>query len=926
MPPDATPSPLSVGAVIQLRRRLWRVDQVGDLTFSATPLDGRDLRRWTFHRDFERPTPARVDDPRPDQLGQDPAAQDLYLRALRLRMIHAGAPFLGLQRSRATPQPYQLVPLLMALQLDRVRLLIGDDVGVGKTIEAGLILAELLARGQASRVLVVVPAALRDQWQDTLDRFFHVDAEIIRGETRAALERRLLPGQSPWSAFPVIITSLDYAKLHRAELLHHRWDLAIFDEAHLCARPHVGDRQSEPDMMRWQFLRELAPKVRHLLLLSATPHNGYPEPWASLISTLDPALVRGDHMVNREAARDHIVQRRRRDLERWYGAEPPFPRPDKPREEIIELSKAEQTLMSALRSYTRLLQEQRTPGAPWLALHLERRLLSSPDAFLKTISRRLEGGAFADGSATPRRNREAEDTILDLDTETDDEERYAHLDTLPIGIPNEREILEQLKTLAAAIRVTDDGKLQHLLRLLPSLLFRHSSAARRVLIFTRYKDTVIWLKDALERHAKKKGKDGKPNQLASLKVVAITGELPHVARKERYREFQQADLAVCVATDCISEGLDLQRGCAELVHYELPWNPNRLEQRNGRINRYGQTEKSVGFSMLVRHDPLDVAVLEGIIRKTEQIRRDHGFCPALFSGSSDLRKLILNFGRQSRQLSLFDRQTFPDLIDQGRLERIRDESFYGQEAVRLPDIERALTETYARVGNSVEISTFVSRALAILGIPQRDLGDGRLEIEVAGTALKDLAPSAGGALIGTFSAEVGLRDPDLPVFTLAHPLLRRLVEEVLGQRGERQAGRFAARGCAEVDEFVAVVHLLVRFVAATAPPTLMEELIPVLVPVYGDAPPAGDPERLMRTVARPILHQYSELTEAAVELLANPLLSSLTHAAVQARMQDLRHRQDSVSGLGARWGEGAARVEVASVDRVAITLLVPAGG
>ena len=135
----------------------------------------------------------------------DPAKQDLLLRAYRLSLIHGSAPFLGLQRSRAIPEPFQLVPLLMSLDMPAVRLLIGDDVGVGKSIQAGLIVSELMARGAAERLLVVVPAALREQWQETLDRFFHLDAVIMAGHTRPALERQLLPGQSPWDAYPVIV-------------------------------------------------------------------------------------------------------------------------------------------------------------------------------------------------------------------------------------------------------------------------------------------------------------------------------------------------------------------------------------------------------------------------------------------------------------------------------------------------------------------------------------------------------------------------------------------------------------------------------------------------------------------------------------------------------------------------------------------------
>ena len=331
---------LRVGAVIRLRGRLWRVDRIEEHDFAATPLDGPDTARVRFHRKFEGPLAESAALPPldPHQLG-DPADQDLYLRSLRMEMIHAGAPFLGLQRSRATPESYQLVPLLMALGMERVRLLIGDDVGVGKTIEAGLVLAELVARGLVERALIVVPAALRDQWQDTLKRFFHIDAVVIRGETRPALERTLMPGQSPWRAFPFVITSVDYAKARRGEILQHGWDFVIFDEVHLCARPHAMPGQAEPEMQRWELLRDVAAsaKVRHLLLLSATPHNGHSDSWASLVESLDPTLVSGGRVV-RELAKGHIVQRRRKDIAEWYGAKAPFPERITREAEVIPLS------------------------------------------------------------------------------------------------------------------------------------------------------------------------------------------------------------------------------------------------------------------------------------------------------------------------------------------------------------------------------------------------------------------------------------------------------------------------------------------------------------------------------------------------------------------------------------------------------------
>lgn len=728
---------LRVGAVIRLRGRLWRVDRVDEHEFAATPLDGPDTARLRFHRKFEGPLAESAALPPldPHQLG-DPADQDLYLRSLRMEMIHAGAPFLGLQRSRATPETYQLVPLLMALGMERVRLLIGDDVGVGKTIEAGLILAELVARGLVERALVVVPAALRDQWQDTLKRFFHIDAIIIRGETRPALERTLMPGQSPWRAFPFVITSVDYAKARRGEILAHPWDLVIFDEVHLCARPHVLSGQAEPEMQRWELLRDVATssRVRHLLLLSATPHNGHSDSWASLIESLDESLVSCGRVV-RERAQRHIVQRRRKDLHAWYGVKAPFPdRPPRPAE-VIPLGKAEAKMLADLRRLTDYLESTGNIGK-WVALHLLRRALSAPKSLQISLERRLKA-LDAPKKVSRDLESEAQYVLLDMDGERSDEERSSRLDVAGAETTKERALIEAAIGSARKVSARYDGKLQRLIHLIPLRAAWHPNA-QRVLVFTRYKDTLDYLAVEIAKEAKKRD-----SALHGFKVVTIDGELSQAARRDRYREFQGATKAVCIATDCISEGLDLQRGCAELMHYELPWNPNRLEQRNGRLDRYGQPEPSVGITTLVREDPLDATILEVIVRRAQQIRDDYGFCPAFLSSSGELKTLIAEYGQRRSQGELFDSNPQAQPWDQERLDRVRDDSFYGQAHVQLPQVQEALASTYASVGNPREVEAFVRSALARLHATVEERPGQRVRANLAGTSLEDLGDADG---------------------------------------------------------------------------------------------------------------------------------------------------------------------------------------
>ncbi len=915
---------VAVGSVIRLRNRVWRVDRVEEDEFAATPLDGRDTRRWRFLRSLEEANAesGSVPPPSADSLG-DPATQDLYLRAYRLGLIHGSAPFLGLQRSRAIPEPYQLVPLLMSLDMARVRLLIGDDVGIGKSIEAGLIVSELLARGAAERLLVVVPASLREQWQETLQRFFHLDATIISGSTRPALERQLLPGQSPWETFPVVISSIDYLKRRIGEVLSYRWDIVLCDEAHIAARPHQGAYGSPADMERWEFLKAVgqSERVRHLLLLSATPHPGYTDRFASLLEAIEPAAVHANGQIDREVATRHVVQRRRKDIEAWYGSSAPFPT-RAPAEQIIALTRAEDALFTALRAYCdRLSGGQRAVVSQWVALHLQRRALSSPAAIRESLRRRSEATARqaerkSEHTSTP--DVEAEAAVLDEDSFADlsDEDRWERMDTSAVA-EAEAEELRGLIALAKSLTSARDGKLVYLKKLLPNILARHSEAPR-ALVFTRYTDTLDYLAKELEKEAKREG------PLQGLSVFRIDGTMNQVDRRRVYREFESTPRAVCIATDCISEGLDLQTACAELVHYELPWNPNRLEQRNGRLDRYGQPEPEVGILTLVRDYDLDIAILNVLVRKAERIRADHGFCPAIFSSPSDLKRLIRRYGYAGQlELPLYDESPVedePDPFESEQVQRIMDESFYGQADVRLHSVEEALRQTHDAVGSPEEVRSFVLSALnaAHASVTQVD-GDVH-EVDLRGSALVD----AGEVVRATFSPILAREDPNLECLSIAHPLVRRLIEFVQRRAQGIEAGRVAARGSDQVREVTAVFHILARYVTASDPPVLMEELIPLATHPFSNSPVVEDPLALIRSDPSPTAHAEAALRKMAEDALSDARLDAQVREAVEARRQLLEARQRDIGDVSGEWARGMERVSIASVDILSITLVVPA--
>lgn len=324
------PSP-TVGSLVHARGRDWIVlasphpDVLRLRPLTGTeedavglflPLEGAEVRPATF----APPDPTRAGD----------ATGGLLLRdAARLSICNGAAPFRSLGRVAVRPRPYQFVPLIMALRLDPVRLLVADDVGVGKTIEAAMIARELLDRGLARRLAVVCPPHLCEQWQAELRDKFALDASIIQPASIGRLERALPRRDISVYQWGHLIVSVDYVKSdrNRAPFLLHAPDLVIVDEAHIAARPPVHGERGQHQ--RYELARALAnDRQRHLILVTATPHSGIEESFRSLLGFLKPELDTSGYdpsPLDKKALVPHLVQRRRSDLERWLGTETPFP-------------------------------------------------------------------------------------------------------------------------------------------------------------------------------------------------------------------------------------------------------------------------------------------------------------------------------------------------------------------------------------------------------------------------------------------------------------------------------------------------------------------------------------------------------------------------------------------------------------------------
>jgi superfamily II DNA or RNA helicase len=588
----------------------------------------------------------------------DPPAQlEAFLDAVRWGAI-ASADARSLQapfRAGIAIEEYQLEPVVRALRMPRVNLLIADDVGLGKTIEAGMVAQELLLRHRARTILIVCPASLCLQWQTQMHEKFGLEFRIVDSDLLRWLRRTRGLHANPWAHFPRLITSIDWLKRERPMALlretlpagpptyPRRFDLLIVDEVHGAAP--TGAVRYAIDSQRTRALRTLAPHCEHRLFLSATPHNGYTESFTALLELLDPQRFARGVPAEPAQIRQVMVRRLKSDLPpRWDGT-PAFPK-RVIRELEVEYPDEERRAHRLLQEYAAMRGRHAAAAGPehrlatdFVLTLLKKRLFSSPAAFARTLDehlKTLEGRRRALGRPTAPVLRRAIETV---------EEEYANDDAYGEAVGDalstaaaafapltleERAHLAGLGEWAQRARGRPDAKTRTLLGFLDETVRPGGRwSDERVIVFTEYRDTQTWLQDLMASHG-----------LGGQRLRLLYGGMePEVREDIKQRFLASPDLdpvRILLATDAASEGIDLHHHCHRLVHYEIPWNPNRLEQRNGRIDRHGQPALEVLVHHFVdaawRHaDPDDPGSLSGdlsflyaAVRKVEQIREDLG--------------------------------------------------------------------------------------------------------------------------------------------------------------------------------------------------------------------------------------------------------------------------------------------------------------
>ncbi|MGW5289715.1 DISARM system SNF2-like helicase DrmD [Rhodococcus pyridinivorans] len=529
----------------------------------------------------------------------DPQRLGAFLDAVRWGTIASAdtrtlqAPF----RSGISIETYQLAPVARALAMPRVNLLIADDVGLGKTIEAGLVAQELLLRHRARRMLVVCPATLTGKWKAEMDEKFGLDFTILNAETLRELRRSHGLLANPFTVFPRMIISLQWLRTPRVQRLLDEvltpqtrhpgfFDLLIVDEAHHCAPPAPRKTSGYAvDSQQTAAVRRLGEYSQHRMFLSATPHNGYRESWQALLEMLDPQrFARGVEPDPKVLSQ--VMVRRLKDEIVDEDGHPVF---HGRRTQAIEITytdterEGHELLERYLQARRTRVTDNRMRGNDLIALLLKKRLFSSPAAFARTLDahRQTVDRGPAAHSDLPDYMQEAlgwDDDLIDDETSAQAESEF--LLTVDAGTPSDeqsRQLLTQLTSWAEKTVGPPDSKAHALLEELRTLV----ESDERVIVFTEYVDTQRWLAELIEASG-----------LGGDRLGLLFGGMDPTRRDLLKAAFQappeRHPIRILLATDSASEGIDLQLHCHRVIHYDIPFNPNRLEQRIGRVDRHGQ--------------------------------------------------------------------------------------------------------------------------------------------------------------------------------------------------------------------------------------------------------------------------------------------------------------------------------------------------
>ncbi|MGE3141459.1 MAG: DISARM system SNF2-like helicase DrmD [Thermoleophilia bacterium] len=924
------------GQLVEVRTRAWVVADVEASGLDAPSLDPLRPRQnlvtlrsveddaepdETLRVVWEIEPGARVLDragfPLPDHL-DDPTLFAAFLDAVRWGSISATNPgqLLAPFQSGITIEGYQLDPLARAIEMPQVALLIADDVGLGKTIEAGLIAKELLLRYRARRMLIVAPADLTLQWRDEMQDRFGLEFRVVDRALQQRLRREGGIHANAWTHFPRLITSVEYLRQERVlrrfretlpapgePRLPRRWDLLIVDEAHNIA-PSGGGHWARPSQ-RTATIREIAPHFEHRLFLTATPHNGHDESFTALLEMLDPQRFLRSVPPSEEQKRRVMVRRLKSELPPDFDGRPRFP-PRRMVEIEVEADEGERQAHADLRRYAELRTTD-TPGGhgaagDFVLLLLKKRLLSSPRAFLNTLQ--VHRATLADtgrssrpAASAPAVLREYMDRVEQAfvdDAERDEAEDLTHRTAarvLPPLRPAESAILDELAAWATRAAGRPDARAEALIELIERVCRPDGRwGDERLIVFTEYRDTQNWLFELLD--ARGLTGDGR--------VALLWGGMDDDGRAEVKAAFQAADapVRVLLGTDAASEGINLQRQCHRVVHYEIPWNPVRLEQRNGRVDRHGQRADEVlvhhfvpaGYRELGRLEEVPAGRLDG---ELEFLRRVAVKVESIRDMLGNVGPVI---GDQLREAMLGRRRRLETGTAEVRGERVRRQLRFEQRIdERIAQMVRSLNDTRAELRldpehlrTVVEVGLRLARQPALS--PAREEGTFTMPALTGDWARCTVGlahPYTGAVRPITFDETVARGRDDMVLCHGGHPLVQTAVRRLRAQvfapdGGSGSLARMSAGVVADprLDAPLAVAYARLVVVGAEGH-RLHEEIIQAggLV-TEGRLRRIDSPNALADLLSLPVVRPVSDAAEARIVRLHPDLVDALDGALV----------------------------------------------
>ena len=710
----------------------------------------------------------------------------LSLEARRYRYASLYDSLFAVNASKVDPLPHQVEAVYgYVLKLPRIRFLIADDPGAGKTIMAGLIIKELKLRHLVDRILIVVPGHLKDQWRRELkDRF---------EENFIIMERGLLnsqPGENVWARESHLITSIDFAKRNDVmpSIASAQWDLIIVDEAHKMAAYQYGNKLNKTS--RYRLGETLSNISTHLLFLTATPHKDDPENFRLFLDLLEPGFFATSEMLDESiTARDNplFIRRVKEDLIDFEGKPLFLPRyvqtlsfnlgVDSPQEKELYNQLSEYVNSQ----YNKALTKDKKNNVAFALVILQRRLASSTYASLKSLERRK---ARLNELLAGAEERNITETDVDFETIEDlgEKERWEKeeiWETLSVAESRE-ELRREIETLETLVEMAEDiieNEMEIKVRELKNTLdeLEEEFPGEKILIFTESRETLEYL------------------QAKSIKwgytVTIIHGGLGPEERVAAEGEFKNRT-QILIATEAAGEGINLQF-CHLMINYDLPWNPNRLEQRMGRIHRYGQTREVFVYN-LVAEDTREGMVLKTLLDKIEEIKSALG-SDKVFDVLSEvlygvnLSQLLREAAAHAKDINEVLAKIDVD-IDEAYVTEVK-ENLGESLATRYIDHTR-LHEVAERAREQRLIpeytEAFFQKAFATFGGKLQERKDGFLVIESIPFPIRRLADEEGfkrkhGPISrtypkATFDKEIAFRNPDAEFISFGHPLF----EAVLG--------------------------------------------------------------------------------------------------------------------------------------------------